>query len=178
MTDTEAKPENHFLSVLSGNFSMISALLTLFSGVLAMVFVFGYLSVFDPFLIMIIEYSDLLKFILLGIIIAYGIIAAFNNIIYTLVDWYIYNKYSFGWASALFLSIIVTAGMPIFFDWKSHPEYLAYEGYRLFSVILGCLTLYIFMSVYKNRQTANIYKVFNATMLLTIFCVLPWDYIW
>lgn len=141
MTDTEAKPENHFLSVLSGNFSMISALLTLFSGVLAMVFVFGYLSVFDPFL-------------------------------------YIYNKYSFGWASALFLSIIVTAGMPIFFDWKSHPEYLAYEGYRLLSVILGCLTLYIFMSLYKNRQTANIYKVFNATMLLTIFCVLPWDYIW
>jgi hypothetical protein len=91
MTNTEVKPGDQLLSALSGNFSMISALLTLFSGVLAMVFVFAYLSVFDPFLIMIIEYSDLIKFILLGIIIVYGIMAAFNNIIYTLNDWYIYT---------------------------------------------------------------------------------------
>jgi hypothetical protein len=54
-------------------------------------------------------------------------------------------------------------------DWKSQPEHVTYDVYRLLSVIVGGIGLYLFMHLYKNWQSINTTKIFSATMFLTIF---------
>jgi len=64
-----------------GNFAAFSAGLTAIAASLSIIFVFGYLASFDVLLIMTIEYTDVLKFVLIGTRVAFGLLAAFFYII-------------------------------------------------------------------------------------------------
>jgi hypothetical protein len=55
------------IDFLTKNFALVSAAITVLSACMVMVFLFAYLSVFDWNLIWIVEYSDIIKFSLIGV---------------------------------------------------------------------------------------------------------------
>jgi putative effector of murein hydrolase LrgA (UPF0299 family) len=67
--DGPRSPSSNFAFLVT-NFAAISTLLTAMAASLSMLFIFAYLGVFDGFLIMTIEYRDVLKFMIIGVCIA------------------------------------------------------------------------------------------------------------
>ncbi len=72
------------LDFLTKNFAVISAATTGVAACMAMVFLFAYLSVFDWNLIWIVEYTDIIKFCLIGVAIlsssSWFVFAVFDDV--------------------------------------------------------------------------------------------------
>ena len=90
MAETIEQPQQSLLKTAVDNFAALSAISSAVAASLSVVFIFGYLSVFNASLIIMLEYSDIFKFILIGICIGFGLLAAFlgiiNTAIYTIKD--------------------------------------------------------------------------------------------
>lgn len=70
----EVNPENvakGLFPQLAKNLGLISALFSLMSALVTMIFIFGYLSIFDSTLIVLLQYSDVINFSLIGIFIIF-----------------------------------------------------------------------------------------------------------
>jgi hypothetical protein len=149
--DSSIKPASTTLiDTIGSKFTALSALLTIGGAAASMVFIFGYLSTFDVSLIMVIEYSDLFKFMLIGICIAYIVLFGFSYLMHTFINWHAgrFTNSQFvviAGATVLFFSVLTV----ISYHYNYEDRY--YQLSRTLTVILGVLSIYFAVQTIQNR---------------------------
>jgi hypothetical protein len=156
------RPNERLVDIIVSNFAAFSAGLTAIGASLSVIFVFGYLASFDMFLIMTIEYTDVLKFVLIGTCVAFGLWAAFFYVINIGV-----NLANQGFSRAAIVIIIVVsvlAVLPAFVAWKNATSDFHYSLSRMSCILIGLLLVSSVAYWSKRIKTMTF-----MTMLAIIF---------
>ena len=141
------QPQQRLLNVVVNNFAAFSAVSSAVAASLSIVFIFGYLAAFNTALIMILEYSDILKFILIGICIGFGLLAVFAGTINISIS-IIKNQHSvpqtISHKSAMLVGFVIVILFPILLNWNNEPElhYYIFQGLAIWSGL--ALLLFVF----------------------------------
>jgi len=161
-------------SFLLDHFGTISTIFTAMAASLSMIFLFSYLSVFDAFLIMTIEYGDLLKFLIVGICLLYAIFAAVRFLIDLVVGVRAAAKPSKTSIAITIGIIVLYAILPLLASYLYDRTSLAYEIGRAISILYGSAVVFITIRYYSNTSTSfpsvsNIYNFGAMIALLIVF---------
>lgn len=146
------------IDFLTKNFALVSAAITVLSACMVMVFLFAYLSVFDWNLIWIVEYSDIIKFSLIGVAFTSG--SAF--FVFTIFDharkWLIFDiKQRRTAIIALFAAQVLMLAAYLYYDIyvASNPA-IEYHIYVFLSWVFLILFAISCMEIYKVKAGENI----------------------
>ena len=167
MAETTEQPQQSLLKTAVDNFAALSAISSAIAASLSMVFIFGYLSVFNASLIMILEYSDIFKFILIGICIGFGLLAAFlgiiNFVIYTIKD------KATTWSKIVVVSIFVLAFIifPTLAAWLNDSPDLHYYVLRAVTG-LAALSL-LFYALRPSEFFTNLTAINIVGTILSLY---------
>ena len=133
------------LTSVADGFGRFFTMLAVLAASFSMIFLFGYLSVFDVSLIITIEYSDILKLMLIGVVVVYGLVMISIGLIQTYLNW---MKSGIS-GSIFFIAVSVIAIVPIFSLGLAiyRKEYIEYQAHYLITFgaglgFLACLALY------------------------------------
>jgi hypothetical protein len=141
-TDKERK--DGIFDSIKLDFASVSGILTVSAAVMSMVFIFGYLEQFDVSLIMMIEYTDVLKFMLIGSCVIFALFMGFNYIAYSIMDFH-----EGRWSRKVIivgLVIYMTGQLfSIYWSWHKGDGDTAFQVYRASYIILGAAVLYLFL---------------------------------
>jgi hypothetical protein len=126
-------------------FVPLSALAIVSGIVLATVYLYGYLSVFDWHLIWVVQYPDVLGFALIAV----GVIAGFATLIPALVENVVYSGLPKGQANWLFVAVSIAAfiailGLNVYGEYKSlKPHYFRISMAGGLVFMMACLAFTI-----------------------------------
>ena len=169
MAETTEQPQQRLIKIAVDNFAALSAISSAVAASLSMIFIFGYLSVFNTSLIMILEYSDIFKFILLGICIGFGLLAAFlsviNIAIYTIKD-----KATTTWSKVVVVSIFVFVVIiiPTLAAWlKDSPDF-HYDVFRSITGLAALSFLFSSLRIHENFRNLTAINIFGN--ILSLYC--------
>jgi hypothetical protein len=152
------------IDFLTKNFGLVSAAIAVFSACMVMVFLFAYLAVFDWNLIWIVEYSDIIKFSLIGV----ALMSGFAFFVFTIFDhvhkWLILDIKQRRTAIIVILAILLlmlTYNLYTDIYVASNPtkEYHIYEFFSyvfLIGFAISCI------SIYKDRENIGVWMVSQA----------------
>ena len=133
-----------------------------------MVFIFGYLAIFDTSLIMMLEYSDILKFILVGVCLGLGLLSAFANVIFASL-YVISEKSSIVWKVTGIIGLPSIIFLQILSAWLEHSPDFQYYVFRAITVFFRALVLF---GAFKASR-----EDFLTTPALSIFLILTMLYL-
>jgi hypothetical protein len=146
------------IDFLTKNLALVSAAITLFSACMVMVFLFAYLSVFDWNLIWIIEYSDIIKFSLIGIAFMSGSAFLLYLILSHVHDWLIFGTKRGRITIILLLAMyVLLLAFNLYNDIyvKSNPT-TEYDIYAFLSYVFLIGFAISCMEIYKVKAGENI----------------------
>jgi hypothetical protein len=141
------------IDFLSKNFALVSAAITVLSACMVMVFLFAYLSVFDWNLIWIVEYSDIIKFSLIGVAFMSGSAFFVFTIFANDHDWLIFDiKHSRTTIIAIFATQVLILAAYLYYDIYvvSNPT-IEYHIYVFLSNVFLILFAISWMEIYKVK---------------------------
>ena len=153
------------------NFAAFSAISSAVAASLSIIFIFGYLDTFDASLIMILEYSDILKFILIGICICFGLIAIFFNVINVGIQTIKYwnsTAQKVGLIIVLFLVVV----LPLILAWRANSPELHYYTLRAISVILALGLLFFALRPPEYFVDLKAINILGIIVMLYLFVYL------
>ena len=130
-------------SFLITNFATVSTLATAVAATLSIVFLFAYLSVFDDFLIMTIEYSDVLKLIIVGICVASVVLFSFRAFLDILLNFMSIVKPSKTSVLLLVLLILILAFFWVIISYFYDRTALVFDIARMASILIGAFAVFI-----------------------------------
>jgi hypothetical protein len=149
------------IDFLTKNFALVSAAITVLSACMVMVFLFAYLSVFDWNLSLIVEYSDIIKFSLIGIAFMSGSAFLVYMIFHHVHDWLIFGtKQGRITIIALLAIYVLLFALSLYNDIyvTSNPT-TEYDIYRFSSVVFLILFAIQCMRIYKARENISVWMV-------------------
>jgi hypothetical protein len=156
----------HFFLIT--NFATVSTLATAIAATLSIVFLFAYLSVFDGFLIMTIEYSDVLKLIIVGIFVASFVLFSFRAFLDILLNFMSIVKPSKTSVLLLVLLILILAFFPVIISYFYDRTALVFDIARMASILIGAFAVFIASGMYSSKKF-DLVGILNTTMILFIF---------
>lgn len=160
---------DRFARVLLDNFGAASAVFTGAAASLSMIFVFGYLTPFNVFLIMTVEYTDILKFILIGICLLVITLSTLVSISYVFIS--LGNTtYSIVILALSLAVIIFIQGSNAVESYNSSRPDFYFQLLRLTNTIVGVVIVRAF---WKNIYRPKLFTVLNlsATIFMLYFFV-------
>jgi hypothetical protein len=146
------------IDFLTKNFALVSAAITILSACMVMVFLFAYLSVFDWNLIWIVEYSDIIKFSLIGVAFISGSAFFVFTIFHHVQNWLIFDIKLGRTAIIVVLAMFVLLlAIDLYNDIyvESNPT-IEYHIYLFLSYVFLILFAISFMEIYKVKAGENI----------------------
>jgi hypothetical protein len=158
------------IDFLTKNLALVSAAITLFSACMVMVFLFAYLSVFDWNLIWIIEYSNIIKFSLIGIAFMSGSAFLLYIIFNHVHDWLIFGTKQGRITIILLLTIyVLLLALSLYKDIyvTSNPT-TEYDIYAFLSYVLLIAFAIQCMRIYKARENISVWMVSLALTSLIV----------
>jgi hypothetical protein len=173
-SSTAGVDARRLLEMATSNLGILSALVVIFAVSASIVFLFAYLSVFDWRLISFIEYTDVLKFGLVGLGVGSGV-SAFLFVILLLVNAYTDLDRQEGrklWIPSLVLGLAFLVAAKLYVDWNNEQQrsldisLLTSLAFTLFAIFM------LFRSVDTYRRAGLI-----APGSLVAALVLTWIFI-
>ena len=162
------------LTKLTEHFAVITAVVTLTASLITMTFVYAYLSPFDSRLIWLIEYSDVIKFCLIGVAILSSIVAAISAYFEDFTRW-MENIQRKGWFTAgivILLCLILALELYSDFYVTKSPA----KEYHIFKflTVVSLIALYLGIAQsYKDYKAISGPVTWNISVLVNgIFFVL------
>jgi hypothetical protein len=149
------------IDFLTKNFALVSAAITVLSACMVMVFLFAYLSVFDWNLIWIVEYSDIIKFSLIGV----AFISGSAYFVFTIFDhahkWLIFDtKQGRTTIIVLLAMFVLMLAIDLYYDIyvASNPT-TEYHIYVFLSYVFLVVFAIACMGMYKDRENISAWVV-------------------
>lgn len=171
MSDNVDTPKPKF-SFLIDNFAAFSTLTTAMAASLSMIFLFSYLSVFDAYLIMTIEYSDLLKFVIIGICFASTILLSTRYILDHVI-----NNANIINPPKIFLAFTVLAfiayiSFPVYGSYYHDRVSLPYQVDKTACILYVAIIIILYVKIYPAIKVITFKHLYNAAALLALFVVM------
>lgn len=166
--DDGARPPSSRFAFLITNFAAVSTVLTAMAASLSMLFLFAYLSVFDGFLVMTIEYSDVLKLVIIGICIAMILMITTKYMIDIVIFGVSIGNPSKRFIILTTIAIVILSFGPGVSAYFYNRLALAYEIARGMSILLGVAALFLAIKLYSEK-TFDFNNIFNITLLIAAF---------
>lgn len=173
---------NEKLEFLTKHFLVLSAAATIFGSAVTIIFVTGYLYSFDPSLIWIVEYSDMLKFAIIGT----ALFAASAGLIIGYWQDTVMLLNSQGKAKWIMLTLL-SVGIGAYFIIPAVNHYYSSEYIRMFSeLFLLCVVAMFMITVYVLDHTITEYRngirisassqAFNLILIISVLFLAGYAY--
>jgi len=168
MVETTEQPKQSLLKFVVDNFAALSAIFSAVAASLSMVFIFGYLAVFNTSFIMILEYSDIIKFILIGICIGFGLLAAFISVINISIS-VMRNKTTTLEKVVMIVILFLFIVFPTMVAWRSNSLDLHYYVLRSVTGVTALGLLFFALRPAEFFMNITLINVLGALILLYFF---------
>jgi hypothetical protein len=150
--DEAPKLQLSIFEFIANNFTSLSTIAVLISALLSLVFLYEYLAVFDGWLIMTIEYSDLIKLIMLGAVVIFLLIGMINGVLYAAIDYYVHFSKIRAIVS-LSTPILIPLMLMIVAIFRKSGDW---DYYLLWTLSIATLMLLMWRLIVYYRNIANI----------------------
>jgi hypothetical protein len=155
---------------LSENFALVSAAITAVTACIVMTFLFAYLSVFDWALIWIIEYTDIIKFSLIGVAIVSSLWFFLFYISSKAYNWMILGEKYPRLLIAAVVILVVWLAVSLCVDFVSSASAIQYHIFLALSLIYLVSVILYAIDTYKHREDISLLRlrVINGLMILIV----------
>jgi hypothetical protein len=151
------------------NFAVVSAAATVLVACIVMAFLYAYLSIFDESLIWLIEYTDIIKFCLVGVAIISGIVFTPFTLFDVIRKWsrISQNRRRFiAWITVIWIVII-----PIIIIIKSRIDGDPALSYNFELFFTRCAVLLLSYHIYKSlERNIGYWEIIELGVALVIVC--------
>lgn len=174
ITAIHGRPMQGRLDYITKHFLVLSAAATIFGATISIVFIAGYLAAFDRSSIWIIEYTDLIKFSLIGISIfsaSAGFISSFaQDAVIIITSNSVAKRISIAIAVA---GIFLVFGIPAYYHYKSgDTDGLWREVFHIIVALLFIIIILVISEIMKNfkeKQDISFHMIITFITLIIIF---------